>query len=91
MIEKRLNRLSTDPRTFDNAKHSYQVALHQSNFKHELECENKTNTVEKRYENEQKIMFFNPLYCQSVKTNIGKKVLDLIDKYFKYREHEKDF
>ena len=32
MIDKRLDRLSTDPQIFDNAKHSYQTALRQSNF-----------------------------------------------------------
>ena len=48
MIEKRLNRLSTDQQTFDNAKHSYQVALRQSNFKHKLKYENKTNPVDKK-------------------------------------------
>ena len=73
MIEKRLNRLSTDQQTFDNAKHSYQVALRQSNFKHKLKYENKTNPVDKKKRKQtRKIMFFNPPYCQSVKTNIGK-------------------
>ena len=28
-------------------------------------------------------MLFNPPYCQSVKTNIGKEFLHLIDKHFK--------
>ena len=59
MIDKRLKRLSTDPQTFDNAKHSYQVALRQSNFKHKLEYENKTSPVDKRKQT-RKIMFFNP-------------------------------
>ena len=48
MIENILNRLSTDPQTFENAKHNYQVALRQSNFKHELEYGNKTNPVDKK-------------------------------------------
>ena len=63
---------------------SYQAALRQSNFKHELEYENKTNPVDKKKRiRTRKIIFFNPSYCQSVKTNIWKKFLDLIDKYFK--------
>ena len=53
MIEKRLNRLSTDPQIFNNAKHSYQAALRQSNFKHELEYENKTNPVDIKKQNKQ--------------------------------------
>ena len=48
MIDKRLDRLSTDPQIFDNAKHSHQTALRQSNFKLVLEYENKTNPVDKK-------------------------------------------
>ena len=48
MIDKRSNRLSTDPTIFNTAKQSYQAALRQSNFKHELEYENKTNPVDKK-------------------------------------------
>ena len=44
MIEKRLNRLSTDSQIFDNAKHNYQAALGQSNFNHKLKYENKNKT-----------------------------------------------
>ena len=92
MIEKRLNRLSTDLRTFDNAKHSYQIALLQSNFKHKLEYENKTNPVDKKKRKRtRKIMYFNPPYCQSVKTNIGGKFLDLIDKHFNTENMKKIF
>ena len=92
MIEKRLNRLSTDLRTFDNTKHSYQIAVLKSNFKHKLEYENKTNPVDKKKRKRtRKIMYFNPPYCQSVKTNIGKKFLDLIDKHFKTKSMKKIF
>ena len=38
-----------------------------------------------------KTMFFNPRYWQSVKTNIKKKFLDLIDKHFKKENMKKVF
>ena len=85
MIEKRLNRQLTDSQVFDNAKHSYQAALRQSNFSHELKYENisKTNYIsKKKRKSNEKVIFFNPPYCQSVKTNIGKEFLPLIDKHF---------
>ena len=94
MIEKILNRLSTDSQIFDNAKHSYQTALRQSDFKHEIKYENKskTNSVgNKKRKQTRKIMFFNPPYCQSVKTNIGKEFLHLIDEHFKNVNMKKVF
>ena len=92
LIEKRLNGLSTEQRTFNYAKHSYQVALLQFNFKQKLENENKTYPVDKKKRKRtRKIMFCNPPYCQSVKTNIGKKFLDLIDKHFKTESMKKIF
>ena len=94
MIEKRLNRLSTDSQVFDNAKHNYQAALRQSNFNHELKYENisKTNYMSKKKRNRtRKVIFFNPPYCQSVKTNIGKEFLHLIEKHFNNENMKKIF
>ena len=49
MTEKRLNSLSTDPKTFNSAKPSYQVALRQPKFKHELEYAKKKQRNKKDY------------------------------------------
>ena len=80
---------------FDNAKHSYQAALRLSNFNRELKHENKskTNYVSKKKQNRtRQVIFLNPQYCQSVKTNIRKKVfLHLIDKLFKNENMKKIF
>ena len=94
MIKKRLNRLSTYSQIFDNAKHSYQAALRQSYFNHDLQYEikSKTNYVSKKKQNRtRKIITFNPPYCQSVKTNIGKEFLHLSDKHFKNKNIKKIF
>ena len=40
------------------------------------ECKNKKKNRKR------KIIWFNPPYCKYVKTNIGKKFLKIIDKYF---------
>ena len=92
MIENRLNRLSTNPKIFNDAKTDYQTALRKSNFKHKLEYTEKTNiTDKKRRKRTRKILFFNPPYCQSVKTNVGKKFLNLIDKHFRSENMKKNF
>ena len=82
MIEKRLSKLSKDEHIFKDAAPTYQAALKESNFRHKLnynvpkKCNNKRNR-------KRKITYFNPPFCQSVRTNIGKKFLNLIDKHFK--------
>ena len=74
MIEKRLSRLSTNPKTFNNEKHSYQIALRQSNFKHELEYAKKISPIDKKKQKRIYYVLQSPL-CQPVKTNILKKSL----------------
>ena len=56
MIKKRLNRLSTGQKTFNNANPNYQFALHQSKFKHKLEYEKKTNPINKKKQKQTRIL-----------------------------------
>ena len=73
MIEKRLNRLSKNEEIFKNSITGYQNALINSNFKHKLKYSNdQDNQNKKKPKRTRKIIYFNPPYCQSVKTNIGK-------------------
>ena len=78
MIKDRSSKLSKN----ESILRHYQAALHISNFKHNLNYTNtpKRNTNRKRKRN---TIYFNILFCQSVTTNIGKKILRLIDKHFK--------
>ena len=82
MIEKRLSKLSKDEKIFKEAAPIYQAALNKSNFKHKLSY-NKPKKSNTKCNRKRKITFFNPPFCQSVRTNIGKKFLNLIDKHFK--------
>ena len=92
MIEERLIRLSTDPKIFDDAKPCYQNALSKSNFKHKLKYTNETKLNEKtKRKRTRNVMFFNPPFCQSVKTNTDKRLLELIDKHFKNDSMKKFF
>ena len=88
MIEKRLTRLSKNNETFKDSKTGYQNALTNFNFKHKLKYTNDQDTKNKKKPaHTRKTIYFNPPYCQSVKTNIDKDFLKLIDKHFK-EDHE---
>ena len=84
MIEKRLNRLSKTKEIFNESITGYQNALTNSNFKDKLIYSNhQNNQSKKKPARTRKTIYFNPPYCQSVRTNIGKAFLQLIDKHFK--------
>ena len=79
MIENRLIKLFKNRNIFDQNICTYQNALDKSNFKHKLtykEYFNKRNRT-------RKIIYFNPPFCESVKTNIIKIFFVLINKHFK--------
>lgn len=83
MIEKRLTILSKNKQIFDEAKTLYQSALEKSNYNHKLEYkeEYKQNKKKKRSRRKECI-YYNPPYCMSTKTNIGRSFLSLVDKHF---------
>ena len=84
MIKKRLNRLSKTKEIFNESITGYQNALTNSNFKHKLKhSSHQNNQSKKKPTRTRKTIYFNPPYCQSVRTNIGKAFLLLIDKHFK--------
>ena len=83
MISNRISSLSSNKEIFDLAKPHYEQALTISgystcNFKYDKDAHNrKTKPPRKR-----KILWFNPPYSATVKTNVGRKFLCLIEKHF---------
>ena len=81
MVNKRLQELSKNNNAFNLEKDKYQAALAKSGYNHQLKFENnstiKTNKTRKR-----KIIYFQPPFCKSVETNIGKLFLSLVRKTF---------
>ena len=67
-INKRLSEISSDKKSFEKAKGTYQDALNKSGYNYNLSYRN--------------ITWFNPPYSQNVKTKVGKSFLTLIDKNF---------
>ena len=70
MINKRLSELSCDKNEFDKAKGIYEKALNESDFNTKLSYQNEPSERKNR---NKKIIWFNPPYNESVKTNIGKQ------------------
>ena len=85
MINKRLSNLSCNEDEFSKAKPLYENALKESGYKAEMKYETSGNINNRN--RRRKIIWFNPPFSQSVKTNIGKIFLKLIRKHFS-RHHK---
>ena len=89
-VNKRLSNISSSPDQFRKAAPEYQKALNNSGYNHVLAYE-KESDVDKENKGikrmiktmrKRKIVWFNPPFNAEVKTNVGKKFLELIDKHF---------
>ena len=83
MINKRLSDFSCNEDEFKKAKPLYEIALKESGYKVEMKYETSGNTNNRN--KHRKIIWFNPPFSQSVKTNIGKIFLKLVRKHFPRR------
>ena len=79
MINKRLSDLSCNEDEFKKAKPLYENALKESGYKAEMKYETSGNINNRN--RRRKIIWFNPPFSQSVKTNIGKRFLKLVRKH----------
>ena len=79
-IGNRISQLLCDENEFQKASHIYNRALHSSGFREDIKF-NSNNRKHSR-----KIIWFNPPYPQSVKTNVARKFLQLLDKHF-HKDH----
>ena len=80
MIGKRISDLSSNAEIFEKEKPIYQEALKNAGFKEELKYEKTQKTRRRR---RRSILWFNPPWSDTVKTNIGSQFLKLVDKHFK--------
>ena len=84
-INKRLSEISSDKECFDKSKHLYQDALNKSGYKYDLSYNETPHATPRTRRNRQRNKtWFNPPYTcsKNVKTNVGKRVLSLIDHHF---------
>ena len=87
--EKRLSRLPATKEIFENSKDYYEQRLRQCGYNEKLNYTEEKNEINQK-SRKRNILWFNPSYSKSVKTNIGKLFLRLINKHFpsthKYRK-----
>ena len=80
-IEKRLSCLSSTKEIFENSKDCYEQRLRQCRYNEKLNYTEENNKINKK-SRKRNILWFNPPYSKSVKTNTGKLFLRLINKHF---------
>ena len=81
MINKRLSDLSCSSEEFDKSKIVYGEALKKSGYNKVLEYED-VDRPRSKNRRKRKILWYNPPYSMNVKTNVGKKLLNLVSKHF---------
>ena len=93
MVATRLTNLSSNEAVFLSEIDAYREAMNSSGYSEPLIYQHdETNNGKRRNRcRTKKVVWFNPPFCQSVKTNIGTKFLALIDKHFKDTSLAKHF
>ena len=80
-INERLLETSSNESVFKASKCDYEDSLKRSGYTNKLEYPKepipKTSRTRKR-----NVIWFNPPFCQTVKTNVAKLFLHLVDKHF---------
>ena len=80
-VNRRISQLSHNEEAFNNAKPCYEEALHASGFNHRMSYETMSTNTNRRNRT-RKIIWYNPPFNKSLKTNIGNKFLSLVEKHF---------
>ena len=84
-VNTRISNISSSEAIFNEAKDVYEDALKKSGHTHNLiysERANRTTDSKKKRKRRNNIMWFNPPYNKSLKTNIGREFLRILDKNF---------
>ena len=79
-VNDRLIKRSSDEKQFNENKADYERALKDAGYIAELKYQKLDSG--KRRNRRRNITWFNPPYCASVKTNIGRKFINLVRKHF---------
>ena len=82
-VNKRLSSISSDEKMFETAAPIYREALAKSGYDFELKFDPDASKTRKKTRNrKQNILWYNPPYNSSVKSNIGSDFLKLLDRCF---------
>ena len=76
--------ISANEEIFNEASRPYQQAIREAGHSYELkyECDMEMSKNKKNKNRKRHILWYNPPYCRSVKTNIGKNFLQIVSEAF---------
>ena len=84
-VNERLSKLSSNQAVFDEAAPVFQEALSKSGYNHQLSFNPPIPpTTKKNKSRKREVTWFNPPWNDSVKTNVGKKFLRILDTSFSH-------
>ena len=83
-INKRLNSLSINENVFKEAIPPYQKALKDAGYNYQLKYQPPTpaTVIPRRPNRPRNITWYNPPFCRSLKTNLGKEFFRILDSCF---------
>ena len=81
-VQRRLTTLSSNQAMFEAAKAPFQDALQRAGYDHQLIFSPTGSPSTRRRRRRRNILWFNPPFCKSVKTNVGRQFLQLLDHCF---------
>ena len=87
IINDRLNKRSSTQENFLKVKSDYESIMEKCGYKEKLHYKNseqKSQNTSKR-KRKRNIIWYNPPFSNSVKTNIGRKFINLVKKHFNKR------
>ena len=77
-VNRRISALSSSEEIFDSVAPLYQDALNKAGYNYTLKFDPETGTQNRKSRcRKRNILWFNPPYSSSVKTNVGAKILRL--------------
>lgn len=91
MISKRLSGLSSSEEMFQKEAQLYNNALLNAGYKEKVKYYKEETCTKKKTSRNRTVTWYNPPFSINVKTNVGKKFLNLVDKHFKNTELGKHF
>ena len=81
-INQRITDLSCNAEEFYKASKTYNKALKESGFSEQLVYKPREAQQKSRKNRTRNIIWFNPPYSANVQTNVGRSVLEFVDKHF---------
>ena len=81
-VERRLSKLSSNEKIFNDSIPIYQEALTKAGCNHKLTYQKHDQKKGNSQQRKRQIIWFNPPYSKNVTTKVGKLFLSLTDKHF---------